>query len=303
MDGLCISGYGRSSKIWIARILRLYSLIVVSGRSLKTKNINKNEPTMTIPFYKYQGTGNDFIMIDQITQYNKPVPQDPQLIQRLCHRKLGIGADGVIFLQKHPSYDFEMVYYNPDASKSFCGNGSRCVVHLANQLKIIGDHTKFLAIDGVHTAYIQEGIISIAMRDVTAIQRMGNDYLVDTGSPHYVRLVEEVGLLDLPRLGKEINNLPPFQNTGTNVNFVQLAGNNRLSMRTYERGVNDETLSCGTGAVAAALVASTQGYNSPIHITTPGGELEVSFRANEGIFTQVYLIGPATSVFQGQITV
>lgn len=258
---------------------------------------------MDIHFYKYQGTGNDFILIDQITESSKLVPQDPQLIQQLCHRKFGIGADGIIFLQKHGSYDFEMVYYNPDASKSFCGNGSRCAVHLANQLQIIGDRTRFLAIDGVHTAYIQEDIISVTLQDVATIQRIGDDYLVNTGSPHYVCLVEEVALLDLPSLGKEINNLPPFQNTGTNVNFVQLAGNNRLSMRTYERGVNDETLSCGTGAVAAALVVAAQGYNSPIYIITPGGELQVSFRAKEGAFTEVCLIGPAICVFQGQVTV
>lgn len=257
---------------------------------------------MTIPFYKYQGTGNDFIIIDQIAPFNEPVPQNPQLIKRLCHRKYGIGADGIIFLQKHPSYDFEMVYYNPDASKSFCGNGSRCVVHLANQLQIIGNHTNFLAIDGVHTAYIQEDTIAVAMHDVTAIQHVGSDYLIYTGAPHYVRLVEEVALLDLPSLGKEINNLPPFQNTGTNVNFVELAKNNRLFMRTYERGVNDETLSCGTGAVAAALVAFTQGYRSPMRITTPGGELQVSFRVNKCVFTEVRLAGPATFVFQGQVT-
>jgi len=262
-----------------------------------------HQPIMNIHFYKYQGTGNDFIIIDQLTESPQTVPQDPQLIQKLCHRKWGIGADGIIFLQKHPSYDFEMVYYNPDASKSFCGNGSRCAVHLANQLQIIGDRTQFLAIDGLHAAYIQEGIISITMGNVTAIQCIGNDYWLDTGSPHYVRLVEEIALLDLPKLGKEINNLPPFQNTGTNVNFVQLVGNNRFSMRTYERGVNDETLSCGTGAVAAALVAARQGYSTPIHITTPGGELQVSFRANEGIFTEVYLIGPATLVFVGEIEI
>lgn len=256
-----------------------------------------------LPFYKYQGTGNDFILIDQITNFSKLVPQNTDFIQRLCHRRFGIGADGIIFLQKHPSYDFEMVYYNSDASKSFCGNGSRCAVHLANKLQIIRDRARFLAIDGVHTAYIQRETISVSMREVTAIQRTSNDFMVDTGSPHYVCLVEEVSLLDLPSLGKKINNLPQFQNTGTNVNFVQLVENNRLSMRTYERGINDETLSCGTGAVAAALVAATKGYKSPIYITTLGGELQVNFLENGGMFTDICLSGPAKLVFQGQVAV
>jgi diaminopimelate epimerase len=261
---------------------------------------------MTIPFYKYQGTGNDFILIDQITDPDKLVEQDPELIQRLCHRQLGIGADGIIFLQKHPAYDFEMVYYNPDASKSFCGNGSRCAVHLASQLKIIGDRTQFVAIDGPHTAYMQDNIITISMRDVAAIQRMGSDYWLDIGSPHYVRLVEEVYSLDLPKLGQEINNLPPFQNTGTNVNFVQftkIQPTTMLSVRTYERGVNAETLSCGTGVVAAALVASTHGAMSPVCIKTRGGVLKVSFSKDKDAFTDIFLIGPATCVFQGQITI
>lgn len=258
---------------------------------------------MTIPFYKYHGTGNDFILVDNISNPQVTCPQDSQLIKNLCHRKFGIGADGFIFLEKRSSYDFEIVYYNPDASQSLCGNGSRCAMHLANYLGIINNEANFLAIDGAHQARIQGNLVNLQLHDVTIIQMMGNDYFLNTGSPHYVRLVENLSATDVITLGKSINASQPFQNTGTNVNFVELGENNQISVRTYERGVNDETLSCGTGVVAAALVASQQGYMSPISIITNGGELQVSFCRNNEVFSNICLIGLVTQVFQGTITI
>lgn len=259
---------------------------------------------MKIHFYKYQSAGNDFIIIDQYTTPALPIPLDATLVQGLCNRQLGIGADGIILLQKHPIYDFEMAYYNADGSQSFCGNGSRCTVHLAHHLRIIQEKTQFMAMDKVYTAAIQPQGISVAMQDVDRILRVGEDYFVDTGCPHYIRLVDEAALAgDLSMFAQMINNTPPFKNSGTNVNFVQLLQKNAIAIRTYERGVNAETLSCGTGSVAAALVAAKHGYIGPIDVTTPGGELQVRFQIHDGAFTKIHLIGPATLVFQGQVDV
>lgn len=258
---------------------------------------------MIIPFYKYQGTGNDFILIDKVNNPSINLPADVNLIKNLCHRKFGIGADGLIFIQNHFQYDFEMIYYNPDGSQSLCGNGSRCAVHLADQLGLINKKAHFLAIDGPHQAYIQDELIYLKVHDVLEIQNIGSDYFLNTGSPHYVRLVDDIEEINTIEIGERINNTHSFQNSRTNVNFVKLVENNHISMRTYERGVNNETLSCGTGAVAAALVASEEGYVSPVHITTRGGELKVSFYKQKNVFTNIYLIGPATQVFKGQILI
>jgi len=258
---------------------------------------------VTIPFYKYHGTGNDFILVDNITNPNVTCPHDSELIKSLCHRKFGIGADGFIFLEKSGSYDFEMIYYNSDASQSLCGNGSRCAVHLASYLGIINNVANFLAIDGPHQARIQDNLVYLQLHDVSTIQMMGNDYFLNTGSPHYVRLVQNLAETDIIALGKAINASQPFQNTGTNVNFVQLEANNQISVRTYERGVNDETLSCGTGVVAATLVASQKGYISPLYVVTKGGELQVSFCKGDTVYNNICLVGPATQVFQGKIAI
>ena len=259
---------------------------------------------MFISFYKYHGTGNDFIIIDnrngtwgQHTQYTVA------LVQKLCNRRLGIGADGLMLMQRHERYDFEVIYYNADGSQSLCGNGSRCAIHLAQYWGIIGQQAYFLTTDGPHQAFIQEGLIHLSMHDVAEIQLLADGYFLNTGSPHYIRLVDDLTSLDVRRIGSAIRHSQPFQKIGTNVSFVQLEGNNKLSIRTYERGVEDETLSCGTGVTAAALVASTKGYTSPIQVSTQGGSLQVSFKAAPQGFTDIYLIGPATMVFQGRIDI
>ena len=257
---------------------------------------------MNIPFYKYQGTGNDFIIVDN--RQDVLGTYSDKLIQKLCDRRLGIGADGFIVLRDHKGYDFAMVYHNADGSQSLCGNGSRCAVHLAKQLGIIDQEAYLLTTDGAHQAYIKEDLIHVQLGDVAQIQALPDGYWLTTGSPHYVAWVEDWEGLDVYKAGKQIRNSPPFQKQGVNVNFVRLEKANTLSVRTYERGVEDETLSCGTGVTAAALVASTKGYVSPVTIKTQGGTLQVRFtKENSQHFQDIYLIGPAKMVFQGKIDI
>lgn len=257
---------------------------------------------MLLSFYKYQGTGNDFIIVDDRAENLGTYSN--KLVQKLCNRRLGIGADGFIVLRNREGYDFEMVYHNADGSQSLCGNGSRCAVHLARQLGIIEQKAYFLTTDGAHQAYIKGDLIHIQLHDINDIKLLSEGYWINTGSPHYVSWVENVEQVDVYQEGQQIRNSPPFQKEGVNVNFVQRKGDGTLAMRTYERGVEDETLSCGTGVTAAALVASLQGATSPITINTLGGVLQVSFtKKNEQQFQDIYLIGPAQQVFQGTIEV
>lgn len=256
---------------------------------------------MSITFYKYQGTGNDFILVDD--RENKLRNYSHQVVQQLCSRRWGIGADGFILLRNHKPYDFEMSYHNADGSQSLCGNGSRCAVHLAQQLGIIDQKARFIAIDGLHQAFIEKNLVHVQLRKVVEIKKLSNDYWVNLGSPHYVQWVKDGELLDVCKIGSNIRNSPPFQEQGVNVNFVWLGKDNMLHVRTYERGIEDETLSCGTGVVAAALVASLQkSYSSPVKIVTQGGELQVSFKKKgDQQFDEIYLTGPVQQVFQGTI--
>ncbi|PRY16235.1 diaminopimelate epimerase [Pontibacter ummariensis] len=256
---------------------------------------------MAISFYKYQGTGNDFVMVDN-RKHNFPA-EDEALVKSLCDRRTGVGADGLILLQDHPDYDFEMVYYNADGRVgSMCGNGGRCAVRFARQLGVIEDVACFLAADGEHQASVERDLIQLKMNDVKEVEQVGEDYYLNTGSPHYVRFVEDVQALDVYEEGRAVRYNDRFKAVGTNVNFVQRLSENEIYVRTYERGVEDETLSCGTGVTACALVASLKGFNSPVKVKTLGGELEVSFeRTEEGGFKHIYLIGPAKLVFTGSI--
>ena len=255
---------------------------------------------MLIPFYKYQGTGNDFIIFDNRQEILPP--HLLKLVPRLCERRLGIGADGLIVLQNRAGFDFEMIYYNADGSSSLCGNGSRCVVHLAHHLGIIDQKAYFLTNDGPHEACFQQGLIQLKMREVKAIQRLQGAYFLDNGAPHYIKFVENLAAYDVYNVGKAIRRSAPFEATGTNVNFVQEENNNTLQVRTYERGVEDETLSCGTGATAAALVAATKGYKSPVKIIMQGGTLQVHFvQQPDDHFQDIYLTGPAKMTFQGTV--
>lgn len=257
---------------------------------------------MTLSFYKYQGTGNDFIIIDD-RQQKLPAQLTAQIPQ-LCHRRLGIGADGVILLRNRTGFDFEMVYYNANGSQSGCGNGGRCAVHLAQHLGIIRQEAHFWAIDGAHQAYLQaDGLIRLKMHVTTSPQRIQDAYFLHTGAPHYVTFVTHVATHDVAQAGRAIRQRPPFQKAGTNVNFVELVADNTLTVRTYERGVEDETLSCGTGVTAAALVAAAaHDYTSPVRVNTSGGPLQVTFvQQPDDFFLDVHLIGPAEMVFQGTL--
>jgi diaminopimelate epimerase len=256
---------------------------------------------MAISFYKYQGTGNDFVMVDN-RKLAFPA-NDVSLVKHLCDRRTGVGADGLILLQDHPDYDFEMVYFNADGRLgSMCGNGARCTVRFARQLGVIEDVACFLAADGEHQASVERDLIQLKMNDVTDVERIGDDYYLNTGSPHYVRFVDDVENLDVYEEGHTIRYNERFKEVGTNVNFVQRLSDNEIFARTYERGVEDETLSCGTGVTACALVAGLEGMQSPIKVKTLGGNLEVAFEQQGNGFKYIYLIGPTKQVFTGVIS-
>ena len=256
---------------------------------------------MEYTFYKYQGTGNDFIMVDN---RDDVFPKnDTKLVAELCDRRFGIGADGLILLENGGSTDFRMVYYNSDGNQSsMCGNGGRCIVAFANALGIIDNDTEFDATDGRHHATINEnGIISLRMKDVNTVSVYEDYVFLDTGSPHHVELVEDLASLDVKGIGANIRYSGLYGDKGANVNFVNQLGPDKFSVRTYERGVEDETLSCGTGVTAVAIAMKVLGKTeaAAIQLQTPGGELEVAFVQKGKQFTDVYLTGPAHFVFKG----
>jgi diaminopimelate epimerase len=257
---------------------------------------------MTISFFKYQGTGNDFVMIDN---REGTFPEDIKYVQQLCDRRFGIGADGLILIQNHPSLDFEMVYFNADGSKSLCGNGSRCAVNFARQLDIIDDKTSFLTIDGEYLATVDDSqIVHLNMRDIEGLTTKKEAYFLDNGSPHHIMFTENNTEIDVYGKGKTIRQSDEYHPGGTNVNFVEILDNNSIDVRTFERGVEDETLSCGTGVTASSLAASEKGVTSPIQVKTKGGNLSVKFdKESGGRFTNIWLSGPAKMVFAGEVEI
>jgi diaminopimelate epimerase len=255
---------------------------------------------VTIAFKKYQATGNDFILIDN---RNNKIKLSTDQIQQLCDRKFGVGADGLILIENHEKADFNVIYYNPDGSQSLCGNGSRAAVHLARSLGLAGDQTKFNAFDGIHDAFIaSSGLISVKMMDVSEVKAVGEDYFLNTGSPHHIRFISKIETYPVYEEGRKVRYSEQYQPAGCNVNFVELLGANSIYVRTYERGVENETLSCGTGVTAAALAASLKGYKTPIKVKTKGGELEISFKSEKpNQFHNIFLSGPAKMVFEGRL--
>ena len=256
---------------------------------------------MTIQFYKYQGTGNDFILIDNRA---KEILMTKEQVAFLCHRRFGIGADGLMLLEDAEGYDFRMVYYNSDGGEStMCGNGGRCITAFAKRLGLVEKVASFIAIDGPHFASINEDdTVSLHMQDVQEINMADGHIILNTGSPHYVQWVNDVQNTDVFTEGKRIRNQDEFQPKGINVNFVQLQ-NGKLWVRTYERGLEDETLSCGTGVTASAIAATAKAtgeFNTTLY--TPGGILNVSFiKETADTAKNVVLSGPATFVFEGTI--
>jgi diaminopimelate epimerase len=256
---------------------------------------------MRIPFHKYQATGNDFVLIDN---REGKISLSVEQISKLCDRKFGIGADGVMLIEKHPTLDFNLVYYNRDGSPSLCGNGSRAAVKMAAALGMIKNHTNFNAYDGPHEAdLLSDGNVRLKMNDVREVRKEGEAIFINTGSPHSIQFVPEAEKVNLLEEGRTIRYSEKYKPAGTNVNFVELQPN-EIRVRTYERGVEDETLSCGTGVTAAALAASFKGYKSPVRIKTRGGELSVEFSIGSQVaFKDIFLIGPAKKVFEGVVVI
>lgn len=257
---------------------------------------------MQLTFYKYQGTGNDFVMIDNRQQvFDK---KDTKRIAFLCDRRFGIGADGLILLENHSTADFKMVYFNADGNESsMCGNGGRCITAFAKFLGVIENSATFEAIDGIHEAIIDNTIISLKMQDVSTIKNFKTHVFLDTGSPHHVQLEVELESLDIKTKGSKIRYGAPYNEAGSNVNFVFKNSNDKFSVRTYERGVEDETLSCGTGVTAVALAMHYIGETekNTIALQTQGGLLNVSFEKVDEGYRNIWLIGPATQVYKGEI--
>ena len=257
---------------------------------------------MDFEFYKYQGTGNDFIIFD-----NRRLlfpKNDTNLLARLCDRRFGIGADGVLLLENDKSADFKMVYFNSDGKPgSMCGNGGRCMVAFAKRLGLIDENTKFLASDGMHQARITRDLVALSMSDVSEIAEKKNASFLNTGSPHHVQMVEDLESFDVVREGRRIR-YGIYGETGSNINFVQQAGPDSFRVRTYERGVEDETYSCGTGVTAVAIAMHHSGLTKAksVGIATRGGDLRVSFFNADSKYGNVVLEGPATFVFKGTIS-
>ncbi len=255
---------------------------------------------MKAEFYKYQGTGNDFVMIDN--RQDIFPKNDTKLITHLCDRRFGIGADGLILLENDTMSDFKMVYYNSDGSQSLCGNGGRCAVAFAHFLGIIGKETTFNAIDGLHSATIEDDEINLKMGNVNEVREKPAYSFLDTGSPHHVQMVEDLEEVDVKSVGAKLR-YGMYGKSGSNINFVSEAKDGSFNARTYERGVEDETLSCGTGVTAVAIAMHKMGKtdSDTVFINMPGGKLTVSFDQQNGSYTNIFLKGPAKQVYKGEV--
>ena len=260
---------------------------------------------MKIEFYKYQGTGNDFILLDNRTNLYDNLTE--KQVAFLCNRHFGIGADGLMLLNIKEGFDFEMKYYNSDGAEgSMCGNGGRCMVKFAASMGIRKNNYHFIAVDGEHEAEIDiDGLVRLKMNDVSKVESHINHYILNTGSPHYVKQTRDVHHMDVKSEGRAIRYSKEFEKEGINVNFVETLDDDMIYVRTYERGVEDETLSCGTGVTASALVSAhnDNGFNR-VEVKTPGGNLSVEFdKKGDSSFENIWLNGPATFVFKGELEV
>lgn len=260
-----------------------------------------------LSFHKYQGTGNDFVMIDDRGGRSGLQRHDEARIRRLCDRRFGIGADGLILLRDHAAYDFEMVYFNADGREgSMCGNGGRCTVAFAKYLGLIGTATRFLAVDGEHEARIDPAAhwVELRMGDVRHVEQGAGHFFLNTGSPHYVVFVDDLSTIDVVGEGRAIRYSDRFRAEGTNVNFVQAHTGGGISVGTYERGVEDETLSCGTGVTASAIAHYLRRPGPDrqvVDIQVKGGRLQVRFQPRDDGFSDIWLCGPAERVFEGEV--
>ena len=257
-----------------------------------------------IHFYKYQATGNDFVVVDN--REGKYAFSDAQ-ITKICDRRFGLGADGLILLNLDPLLDFRMVYHNSDGSKSFCGNGCRAIVHLANRLGLIGETTSFAAHDGQHDAFIlPNGLIRVSLANVQSIeQKTENDFFVITGTEHSVRMVKKLEDYPVVEEGRKIRYSQMYSPRGTNADFVEVSKDGKVSFRIYERGVEDETYSSGSGATACALVAAHKfALSSPVGLEARGGSVLVEFKTGQdGTFSNIFFTGPVQLVFETELRI
>lgn len=256
---------------------------------------------MTFKFEKYQATGNDFIMVDNREGFFPK--QDQAYIAQLCHRQFGIGADGLILIEEAEEADFSMVYFNADgAPGSFCGNGSRAATRFAESLGLVTENGSLLAFDGLHFAQIDSNVIRMSMANVQNGSPVLAGTFIDTGSPHYVEFKDGIASIDVFTEGRNIRSHEQFSPGGCNVNFVERKAPNKIAVRTFERGVENETLSCGTGVTASAMIAAEKNGSHSIKVETPGGELSIDFVKTENGYENVFLTGPAIRVYGGEIS-
>jgi diaminopimelate epimerase len=260
---------------------------------------------MKIEFYKYQGTGNDFVILENRNQqYNDLTPKQ---VKKICDRRFGIGGDGLMLLNTHTELDFEMIYFNADGNESsMCGNGGRCLVQFAKNQGMHKSTYRFMAIDGKHEADIDmHNIVRLKMQDVNKVEYHSSHAILNTGSPHFVKFASNVEDIDVVATGHEIRYSKAFATEGINVNFVETIDEDGIFVRTYERGVEDETLSCGTGVTASALMNAhnEKGFNR-VEVKTPGGHLSVEFnKSDDEHFDNIWLCGPAEFVYKGEIEI
>ncbi len=256
---------------------------------------------MELSFSKYHGTGNDFVIIDGMSPLFDISIFDQYTVKSICDRRFGVGADGLIILRPSPTQNFKMDYFNADGRRStMCGNGSRCLIDFAIQNSYALNQCSFEAVDGIHKA-IKTDVINVSMQDVIKVEVHDDSFIMDTGSPHYVKVVDDVDTIHLVESAHAIRYSDAYKNEGINVNFMHRTDQG-IQMRTYERGVEDETYSCGTGTVACAIAASLKwDLQSPVHISTKGGPLQVEFRKEGDSFIDIKLIGPAIHVYSGTI--
>lgn len=255
---------------------------------------------MDINFSKYHGTGNDFVLIDN---RNENFPFSVELVADICHRHFGVGADGLMLLENQKDYDFKMRYFNSDGREaSMCGNGGRCIVAFAKKLGIISEEARFIAFDGEYEAFIDENNkVELQMQDVNTIDVEEDSIFLDTGSPHVVKFIDNHDNFDTYTEGYKIRYSDKYKEVGSNINFVSLIKNNEINASTYERGVEDETYSCGTGCVAAAIATSVRidSESNRYLIHTKGGILEVNFEKDGDTYSNIMLKGPTKEAFTG----
>ncbi|MCK4661521.1 MAG: diaminopimelate epimerase [Bacteroidales bacterium] len=261
---------------------------------------------MKLKFYKYQATGNDFIIIDN--RNNIFDKNNPEIIRFLCNRRFGIGADGVILIENHPELHFSMKYFNSNGNEgTMCGNGGRCSVSFSNHIGLIDKYCEFEAIDGIHHAeIISSNYVKLELKDVNKIEEGTSHFYLNTGSPHYVKFINNIKQFKVYDEGKKIRYNDRFKKLGTNVDFVEIF-KNFINVRTYERGVENETLSCGTGVVASALsyFLLKNSCENVVKVVTKGGNIKVSFEynKNKNLFNNIWLEGAVENVFKGEIDI